>query len=91
MVYRQQCYSGYGGALRDKNKVYFCVLFHLVGGDLTVGIEEGGKSSGRNTHGVLNLVSSTCVTGLVSKDSDQFMGSMATTSALGHGSLGALA
>jgi hypothetical protein len=69
----------------------FCVLFHLVGSDLTVGVEEGGESSGRSTHGVLNLVLSTCVTCLVSEDLDQFKRSMATTSALGRWSLGALA
>jgi hypothetical protein len=87
LVYRQQRYSGYGGALWDKNKVYSCLLFEFVGGDLTVGIEEGGESSGCCTNGVVNLVQSMCVTGLVSEDSDQFKGSMATTSALGRRSL----
>jgi hypothetical protein len=33
---------------------------------------------------VVDLVQSTCVIGLVLEDSDQFKGSMATTSALGH-------
>ena len=75
-------------------------LFHLVGDDPAAGVEEGGDSSGRRFHRVvdlvqstcvLDLVQSTCVLGLVLQFSDQFKGSMATTLSLGRWSLGARA
>jgi hypothetical protein len=55
---------------------------HLIGGNLAVGIEEGGESSDRCSHRVVDLIHSTYVTDLVSEDSDQFKRSMATTLAL---------
>jgi hypothetical protein len=39
---------------------------HLVGGDLTSDVEEGGKSSGCFSHGVVDLVLYSFVAGLVS-------------------------
>ena len=66
---------------------YTRLLFHLVGDDPAAGIKEGGDSSGRRFHGVVDLVQSTCVLGLVLQVSDQFKGSMATTSSLGRWSL----
>ena len=79
---------------------YTRLLFHLVGDDPAAGVEEGEDSSGRPFHEVvdlvkstcvLDLVQSTCVLGLVLQVSDQFKGSMATTSSLGRWSLGARA
>jgi hypothetical protein len=66
-------------------------LLFQVGDDLTGGVEGGGNSSGRRFHGVVDLVQSTCGIGLQLQASDQFKGSMATTSALGQWSLGARA
>jgi hypothetical protein len=57
----------------------------LIGGDLDGGVEKGVDLSDRRFHGVVDLVQSTCVRGLVLEASDQFKGSMATTSALGIG------
>jgi hypothetical protein len=51
---------------------YTCLLVHLVGGDLASGVKEGGDSSGRRFHGVVDLVQSTCVTVLVLEASDRF-------------------
>jgi hypothetical protein len=42
--------------------------------DLVVGVQEGGESSGRCSHGVVDLVQSTCVIGLVSEDFPGFSG-----------------
>jgi hypothetical protein len=62
---------------------YTHLLFYLVGDDLAGGVEEGGDSSGRHFHVVVNLFQSMCVIGLVLQASDQFKGSMATTLTLG--------
>jgi hypothetical protein len=35
---------------------YCCLLFHLVGGNLSVSIEEGSESCGRCFHAVVNFV-----------------------------------
>ena len=69
---------------------YTRLLVHLVDGDLAGGVEEGGDSSDRCFHGVVDLVQSTYYN-LVSKDLEQFKGSMAATAALGRWSLGARA
>ena len=69
---------------------YTRLLVHLVDGDLAGGVEEGGDSSDRCFHGVVDLVQSTC-SNLMSEDSDQSKDSMAATSALGRWSLGARA
>jgi hypothetical protein len=37
----------------------------LVGGDLVGGVEEGDKSCGRCSHGVVDLVLSMCIAGLL--------------------------
>jgi hypothetical protein len=58
---------------------YTRLLVNLVGGDLC----------GRCSHGLMNLIQSTCFRCLVLKDSDQMNASMATTSALGCWSIGA--
>jgi hypothetical protein len=50
--------------VQDKNRVYR-ILVHLVGGDLTSGVEEGGDSYGRFSHGAVDLVQSAHVTRLV--------------------------
>jgi hypothetical protein len=70
---------------------YSHLLIHPVNGILADGVEEGGDSSGRRFHGVVDLVQSTYGTSLVLEASDLFKGSMATISALGHWSLGARA
>jgi hypothetical protein len=67
---------------------YTCLLIHLVSGDLVSIIEEGGKSSVRYSHGVVDLVQS-CVAILVLRDSNRFKISMAITITLGRWSLGA--
>jgi hypothetical protein len=46
---------------------YIRLLIHLV-----VGVEEGGESSGRCSHGVVDLIQSTHVTVLVLENLDQF-------------------
>jgi hypothetical protein len=46
---------------------YTCLL---VSGDLASVVEEGGELSGRCSYGVVDLVRSTCVIDLVSKDLD---------------------
>jgi hypothetical protein len=61
---------------------------HLVDDNLAVGVEAGGKWSGHCSYRVVDLVLSTCVSGLVSKYSNEFKISMATTSALRHRFLG---
>jgi hypothetical protein len=66
-------------------------LVHLVDNDLAGGVEECGDSFGRRFPGVMDLIKSTCIICLVLEDSDQFMDSMAKTSALGRWSLGACA
>jgi hypothetical protein len=65
--------------------------FRLVGGDLAGSIEEGGDSSGRLFHGVVDLVQSTYFTSLGLEASDQFKDSTVTILALGHWSLRARA
>ena len=64
-------------------------LVHLVDGDFASGVEDGEKSTGRCSLGVVDLGQPTCVTGFVLEDSDQFKSSTVTTSALGRWSLGA--
>jgi hypothetical protein len=68
---------------------YFCLLVHLVDGDLAGSIEEDGDSSSRGFHGVAILVQSTYFTSFVLEASDQFKGSTAMILALGRWSLGA--
>jgi hypothetical protein len=75
------------GVVRDKNKVCLPPRPPRCG-DLAGDIEEGGDSSSHRFPGVVDLIQSTCVRGLVLEDSDQFKDSMATTSALGRWSLG---
>ena len=67
------------------------LLIHVVGCDLTDCVEEYGKSSDRCSLGEVDLISSTCVIGLVWEDLDWFNGLMASTSALGRWSLRACA
>jgi hypothetical protein len=67
--------------------MYTTLLVHLVSGDRADGFEEGGHSSCRYFHGVVDLVSSTRVPCLVLKGSDQLKSSMAMTSTLGRLSL----
>jgi hypothetical protein len=55
---------------------YTRLLVHLVGGDLAGGTKEGRKSSGRFSHGVVDLVKSTFITSLVSEVLDKFKSSM---------------
>jgi hypothetical protein len=43
---------------------YTPLLVHLVIGDLADGVEDGDKSSSCSSHRVVDLVQSTCVTGL---------------------------
>jgi hypothetical protein len=62
---------------------YSRLLVYLVGGVIANGIEEGGGSSGRRFHGVVDLVQSTYVTSLVLEASDHFKGSTSTISVLG--------
>jgi hypothetical protein len=61
---------------------YTRLLVHLVGDELAGGVAEGGDSSSRRFHGVVDLFQSTCVTSLVLEASDRFKGSMAMTSTL---------
>jgi hypothetical protein len=68
--------------MRDKNKVYSPPR-PPCRGDLVGGVEEGGELSGHYSYGVVDLVKCARVTGLVLGNSDQFMGSMAITFALG--------
>jgi hypothetical protein len=68
---------------------YTRLLVHLVDGELADGVEEGGYSSGCHFCRAVDLIQSTCVTGLVLEASDRFKGSMAATLALGRWSLGA--
>jgi hypothetical protein len=70
---------------------YTHLLVHLIDNGIAGGVEEGRDSSGRCFPGVVDLIKSTCVIGLVLEDLDQFKDSMATTSTLGHWSLGACA
>jgi hypothetical protein len=70
---------------------YSRLLIHPVSGVLADGVEEGGDSSGRRFHGVVDLVQSMYGTSLVLEALDLFKGSMATISALGRWSLGACA
>jgi hypothetical protein len=86
LVNRHRCYGGYGGIVLDKNKVY-PILVHLVSGDFAGGANEGWHSSGCGLHGVVDVVQSMCVTGLVLQVSDRFKGSITTTFALGRWSL----
>ena len=90
MVNRQRRYGGYGGASWFENKVYPppCPPRRRRSRHW---LEEGECSFGRRFHRVVDLVQSTSFTSLVSQDSDQFKGSMATTSAPGRWSLGARA
>jgi hypothetical protein len=46
---------------------YIRLLFHLIGGNLVDNVKEGVKWSGRFSHGVVNLVQSTCCAGLMSE------------------------
>jgi hypothetical protein len=52
--------------------------------DLAGGVEEGGYSSGRRFHGVVDLVQSINSTNLMLEASDRFKGSTTTISALGR-------
>jgi hypothetical protein len=61
---------------------YSRLLVHLVGGDLAGSVEEGGDSSGRRFHGVVDLVQSMYFTSLVLEASDQFKGLTVTILAL---------
>jgi hypothetical protein len=52
---------------------YTRLLIHLVGGDLTGGVKDGGDSSGSRFTGVVDVVQSTTVViCLVLEDLDQF-------------------
>jgi hypothetical protein len=53
---------------------YTRLLFHLVGGDLVGGVEDGRCSSDRRLDGVVDIVWFTYVIGLVLQSSDQFTG-----------------
>jgi hypothetical protein len=77
--------------VQDKNEVYTCLLIHLVNDDLDGGVEKNEESSGHYCHGEVDLIESTHATYLASKDFDQLMGSMVTTSTLGRWSLEARA
>jgi hypothetical protein len=68
---------------------YFCLLVHLVCGDLAGSVEEDGDSPSRGFYGVAILVQSTYFTILVLEASDQFKGSTATILALVRWFLGA--
>ena len=59
-------------ALHGTRIRYSRLPVHLVDGDFAGGVEDGEKSSGRCSHGVVDLGQSTRVTGLVLEDSDQF-------------------
>jgi hypothetical protein len=72
-------------ALCGKRIRYTRLLIH---DDLTGGVEEGGDSSGRRFHRVVDFAQSTYFTSLVLEASDRFKGSKATISALGCWSLG---
>jgi hypothetical protein len=63
--------------------LYTRLLIHIIDNDLVDDFEEGGESSGSCFYGVVDLVQSTHVIGLVLEDSDQFKGLMAMTSTLG--------
>jgi hypothetical protein len=76
-------YGEYGNVVRDKNKV-FQTPRPPVSVDLAGGVEEDGDSSGRLIHGMVDLVKSTRVRGLVLEVLDQFKDLMAVTSALGR-------
>jgi hypothetical protein len=67
---------------------YFHLLIHLVDGNFARGDEEGGESSGRSSHGVVDLVKSVSVAGLMPEEVDQFKSSMATTTPMGCWSVG---
>jgi hypothetical protein len=70
---------------------YTRLLSHFVNTNLAGGIEEVGKSTGRCSDGVVDLVQSTCLKGLVSEDAGQFKSYMMTIKDLAHWSLGACA
>jgi hypothetical protein len=56
---------------RRRRRISFsCPPVHLVGGNLSYDVEENGKVSGRCSYGVVNLVLSTYVIGLVLGYSD---------------------
>jgi hypothetical protein len=55
-------------ALCETRIRYTRLLVHLFSGDLTGGVEEGGDSCGRHFPGVVDLVQSTFVIGLVLED-----------------------
>jgi hypothetical protein len=55
-------------ALCETRIRYTRLPVHLVTGDLTGGVEEGGDSLGRRFPGVVDLVQSTFVIGLVLED-----------------------
>jgi hypothetical protein len=57
---------------------YSVLLIHLIGGDLAGSVEEGGDSSGRRFHEVVELVQSMYFISLVLEDLDQFKCSTAT-------------
>jgi hypothetical protein len=87
LVNQHRHYGGYGGALCGTRIRYTRLLVYLVGNDL-VSVVEGEDSSGHRFPGVVDLVQSISVIGLVLEDPDQFKGLMVTTSALGRCSVG---
>jgi hypothetical protein len=58
------------------------LLVHPDSGDFAGDIEGGGNLSGRCSHRVMDLVSSTCVADFLSRYMDLFKDSTTTTSAL---------
>jgi hypothetical protein len=70
---------------------YSRLLVHPVGDVLAGGVEEGGDSSGRRFHGLVDLVQSMYGTSLVLEALDRFKGSTTMISALGCWYLGARA
>jgi hypothetical protein len=76
-------YSGYGNAAWKKIR-FSRLIVHLVGDNLAIGVEAGWKSSGRYSYRAVDLILSTCISGLVSKHLNKVKISMATTSALGR-------
>jgi hypothetical protein len=58
------------------------LLVHLVGDDLAGGVEEDGKSYGRCSDGVVDIIFSTCTTGLVLGYSYRIKSSMVMISGL---------
>jgi hypothetical protein len=77
--------------LRGRKIRFSHILVHLVGGDFASDTEEDGKSYGRCSYGMVDLVLSMCVTGFVSKYLDLSKSLTAATLAVGRWSLGTCA